>query len=150
MPRDCCVALPCGAMGLSSVCDCDIFCSFSLTIFKSVMNDNAPVICNHGSLPLRRVGESWANVPYFYLCIVSIVWGKCLGVDIPRQTWQCNVIHDSMRGGGGGGLPCFYQMSVPTVWGYSRELQTKCQSPCCSPGLGTVVTNDYCCLVHNC
>ena len=25
---------------------------------------------------------------------------------------------------------------------YSSELQTKSQSPCCSPGLGAVVTND--------
>ena len=31
MSRDCCVALPRGAMGLSAVYDCDI--SYSLTIF---------------------------------------------------------------------------------------------------------------------
>ena len=31
--RDGCVALPRGAMGLSSVCDCGIFWSYSLTIF---------------------------------------------------------------------------------------------------------------------
>ena len=29
---DCCVAFPLGAMGLSAVCDCDSFRSFSLTI----------------------------------------------------------------------------------------------------------------------
>ena len=30
MSRDCCVALPCDAMGLSAVCDCDISKSYSL------------------------------------------------------------------------------------------------------------------------
>ena len=33
MSRDCCVALPRGAMGLSAVCDCGISLSYSLTIF---------------------------------------------------------------------------------------------------------------------
>ena len=33
MPRDCCVALPHGAMGLSKVCDCVISLSYSLTFF---------------------------------------------------------------------------------------------------------------------
>ena len=28
MPRDCCVALPCGALGLSSDCDCGISRSY--------------------------------------------------------------------------------------------------------------------------
>ena len=32
MSRDCCVAIPLGAMGLSAVCDCDISRSYSLTI----------------------------------------------------------------------------------------------------------------------
>ena len=32
MSRDCCVALPSGAMGLSAVCDCRISWSYSLTI----------------------------------------------------------------------------------------------------------------------
>ena len=31
--RDCCVAISLGAMGLSAVCDCDIYRSYSLTIF---------------------------------------------------------------------------------------------------------------------
>ena len=30
MSRDCCVALPRGAIGLSAVCDCDISLSYSL------------------------------------------------------------------------------------------------------------------------
>ena len=30
----CCVALPCGAMGLSAVCDCGISCPYPLTIFE--------------------------------------------------------------------------------------------------------------------
>ena len=30
MSRDCCVAIPLGAMGLSAVCDCDISQSYSL------------------------------------------------------------------------------------------------------------------------
>ena len=33
MSRDGCVALSCGAMGLSAVCDCGISLSYSLTIF---------------------------------------------------------------------------------------------------------------------
>ena len=32
--RDCCVALPRGAMGFSAVCDCGISGSYSLTIFE--------------------------------------------------------------------------------------------------------------------
>ena len=32
--RDCCVALPHGVMGLSAVCDCGIFRSYSLHIFN--------------------------------------------------------------------------------------------------------------------
>ena len=42
MSRDCCVALPRGTMGLSAVCDCGIFSSYSLTIFgaqKNCLND---------------------------------------------------------------------------------------------------------------
>ena len=35
MSRDCCVALPRGAMGLSAVFDCGISGSYSLTIFNS-------------------------------------------------------------------------------------------------------------------
>ena len=34
MSRDCRVALPPGAMGLSAVCDCGISGSYSLTIFN--------------------------------------------------------------------------------------------------------------------
>ena len=34
MSRDCCVALPRGAMGSSAACDCGISCSYSLTIFN--------------------------------------------------------------------------------------------------------------------
>ena len=33
MSRDCCVALPRGAMGLSASCDCGISLSYSLTIY---------------------------------------------------------------------------------------------------------------------
>ena len=35
MSRDCCVALPSGATGLSVICDCGISWSYSLTIFDS-------------------------------------------------------------------------------------------------------------------
>ena len=34
MSRDCCIALPRGAMGLFAVCDCGISLSYSLTIVK--------------------------------------------------------------------------------------------------------------------
>ena len=33
VPRDCCVALPHVAMGLSAICDCGISLSYSLTFF---------------------------------------------------------------------------------------------------------------------
>ena len=36
MSGDCCVALPCGAMGLYEVCDCGISLSYSLTIFTTL------------------------------------------------------------------------------------------------------------------
>ena len=36
MSRDCCVALPRVAMGLSAICDCGISWSYSLTIFDRV------------------------------------------------------------------------------------------------------------------
>ena len=32
MSRDCCVAIPLGAMGLSAICDCDISQSHSLLL----------------------------------------------------------------------------------------------------------------------
>ena len=35
MSRDFCVALPQDATDLSAVCDCGIYCSYSLTIFVS-------------------------------------------------------------------------------------------------------------------
>ena len=33
VPRDCCVALPNDATGLSAVCECGVSCSYSLTVF---------------------------------------------------------------------------------------------------------------------
>ena len=36
MSRDCCVALPRGAMGLSAVCVCGISLSYSLPIFDEI------------------------------------------------------------------------------------------------------------------
>ena len=35
--RDCCVALPRSAIGLSAVCDCGISLSYSLTIFIDIL-----------------------------------------------------------------------------------------------------------------
>ena len=77
--------------------------------------------------PLGRAGDSWANVPWFYFCIVPIVQGKCRIFYIPRQTWQCNVKQTA------GEKP---ELAVPQCGGYSRELQTKSQSPRSSPELG--------------
>ena len=45
-----------------------------------------------------RTGDSWANVPCFYFCIAPIVWGNCWELDTPRQTWQCNMKHNRLRG----------------------------------------------------
>ena len=39
MSRDCCVALPRGAMGLSAVCQFGISWSYSLTIFIGLASD---------------------------------------------------------------------------------------------------------------
>ena len=44
MSRDCCVALPCGAMVLSAVCECGISWSYSLTIRQSFCEGHRPVI----------------------------------------------------------------------------------------------------------
>ena len=45
MSRDCCVALPGGATGLSAVCDCGISRSKSLTIL--IKQPNSPIIVEH-------------------------------------------------------------------------------------------------------
>ena len=37
------------------------------------------------------------NVLCFTFSIVPIVWGKCQGLDIPRQTGQCNIKHGRLR-----------------------------------------------------
>ena len=54
MSRDGWVALPCGAMGLSSVCDCGISWSYSLTIFYYSDNRTYPgyITCpiSHGDI----------------------------------------------------------------------------------------------------
>ena len=42
MSRDGCVALPRGVMGLSSVCDCGIFRSYSLFLTKNLEPDLDP------------------------------------------------------------------------------------------------------------
>ena len=59
MSGDSCVAVPCGAMGLSAVCDCGFSWSYSLTIFvdanfhkyKSSRDDKSlcrlPILVNH-------------------------------------------------------------------------------------------------------
>ena len=39
--RDCCVALPHDAMGLSAVCDCGITRSYSLTFFFTYESQNS-------------------------------------------------------------------------------------------------------------
>ena len=50
MPRDCCVALPRGAMGLSAVCDCGISYSYSLAISNSSLLS----ICSSANLSLFK------------------------------------------------------------------------------------------------
>ena len=45
MPRDCCVALPHGFMGLSEVCDCVISRSYSLTIFVVFAGGSCLALC---------------------------------------------------------------------------------------------------------
>ena len=44
-------------------------------------------------IPLGRAGIAWCVL----LLHCPIVRWKCLGSDISRQTWQCNVKHDKMR-----------------------------------------------------
>ena len=71
--------------------------------------DYSLVICNHCPQPLSRADMSRANA-LFYFWISPIVWEKCPGSDIPRQTWQYNVIVDCR-----GELPWFNQLAVPSV-----------------------------------
>ena len=52
MSGDCCVALPRGDMGLSAVCDCGIFGSYSLTIFD--LNETV-VVDGHGCHTLLKL-----------------------------------------------------------------------------------------------
>ena len=53
MSRDCCVALPRGAMGLSADCDCGISWSYSLTIFKSLLRQGLSKPEFYGDLVYR-------------------------------------------------------------------------------------------------
>ena len=79
----------------------------------------ALVVCNHGPKTWGRARDSRANKPFFTFT---------LRVDIPRQTWQCNVKHTRLRG-----KPA---MVLPTCCPH-RELQIKKNlNPCCPRGWG--------------
>ena len=53
MSRDGRVALPCGAMGLSAVCDCGISLSYSLTIFDTKFYGCMTTLPNGNSLHIQ-------------------------------------------------------------------------------------------------
>ena len=61
MSRDCCVALPCGAMGLSAVCDCGISWSYVylLTISYILNHPGLEVIKLEYSLRLKIKRNDW-------------------------------------------------------------------------------------------
>ena len=57
-------------------------------------------------------------------------------LDIPRQTWQCNVKHTNCHG--------FTNLLSPQCGGHSRELQIKILNHCCPREWGRgVVTDDW-------
>ena len=86
-----------------------------------------------GPQPLsRRWGDSQANVLCFNFCIVPIVRRRCSYFNIPRQIVQCQTWQTAEESCHG----FTSWLSVPEVWGYSRELLDKIQSLSCSPGLG--------------
>ena len=53
--RDCCVALPHDATGVSAVCDCGISCSYSFTIFMIRGTCNFLIYCSIVSIPLCAI-----------------------------------------------------------------------------------------------
>ena len=54
-----------------------------------------------------------------------------------RQTGQCNEIVEC-----GGKLSCFYQLTVPAVWGLKLGIKKQKSKSLLLPGDGAVVTDD--------
>ena len=56
MSRDGCVALPRGDVGLSAVCDCGISGSYSLTIFKIILDyEYTDIVCSMNELKILNI-----------------------------------------------------------------------------------------------
>ena len=77
--RDCFVALPRGAMGLSAVCDCGISWSYSLTILT---NSDSPSIEN----PNKFLNLISMNFPL--LCEFVLRYAKHFSVDETLSIWH--------------------------------------------------------------
>ena len=97
MSRDCCVALPRGAMGLSAVCDSGISSSYSLTIFVAKwfwwfikeMNFNFRMfIIGPAPSKLRPYGITFVLTPWHRLC------GKMIRVVYKRNEFQFSNFHN--------------------------------------------------------
>ena len=77
MSRDCCVALPHDATGLSAVCDCGISCSYALTIFVIRGTCDLLIYCSIAWCLFRFVPNiDFYNVPevvplpgYVFTCV---------------------------------------------------------------------------------
>ena len=82
------------------------------------------------------------------------MWGNARDFIYLRQTGQCNVKQQTRGGGGGGGGgDCcgFYQLAVPAGWEViAGNCWMKNQNLRCFPGLGAMITNDWCITTRHC
>ena len=75
LARDCCVALPHNATGLSAVCDCGISCSYSLTILDRLSTPPPPpppITRNIRHTPKKRNLATPKNILISY----AVPWPK--------------------------------------------------------------------------
>ena len=107
MSRDCCVALPRGATGLSAVCDCGISWPYLLTIFiwdnQNGFQDSKMFI-SHSSVKIYVVGHQISR----QICdgcsehtehvFRSVVKKKIMLLEF----WNCDMHARIQRGGGQG------------------------------------------------
>ena len=66
------------------------------------------------------------------------------GIPGIRYTKAAQLKYTRLQGGGGGGGGGGTSLLSSQIGAHSRELQMKILSHSCSPGLGAVVTNDWC------
>ena len=89
--------------------------------------------------PRGSVGDGGENVPIF--CIIPAVPGECWYFGFRRKLAGITAAHGKTRGQMAVVLPTVCPRSVWLIPGIFR---TKSQSPRYSPGVGAMVTNDWC------